>query len=215
MTDDAKTSLADEFKKYPRIVAPFQELRQTHGNNEWEAWPDWIDDFAVGKNAVRAAALLKPDDYDGVVRHLTTSVCVFRLTSKTGSAEEGRWLRVPSLAEAAVHGSQEEAPCNPEDAEDEQRLILFKTPHSEAGPIRTVSASELVDKNGDSLPSGSRPLWPGAFVVIGQTDAEASADQHRTVLIGMMPGVSSPQTRFSRSRKAGEILETNCCMNYS
>ena len=30
-------------------------------------------------------------------------------------------------------------------------------------------------------------MWHGAYVVIGQTDAESSADQHRTAL-GMMPG---------------------------
>jgi hypothetical protein len=189
--DQAKTRLAKEFDApHVRIVAPFQALRQTHGNNEWEADPDWMDDSAVGKNranVVRAAALLKSDD-DGVVRHLTTNVCVFRRTSKAGSAESGRWLRVATLAEAAAgNAPREETPCDPEEAEDEQRVILFQNDHRDAGAIQTVSASELIDKYGKPLSSGSRFVWHGAYVVIGQTDAESSADQHRTAL-GMMPG---------------------------
>ncbi len=189
VSDQAKTRLTNEFKNAPhvRVVAPFQSLRQTHGNNEWEAGRDWIDDLAVGEksaNVVRAAALLKADESDGVVRHLTRHVCVFRPMSKS----DGRWLHVPTLAEAAAGKEpQEETPCNPEEANDERLVILFKHDHHDAGVIRTVSASELLDKNGNSLSFGSRPVWDGAYVVIGQTDAEASADQHRTAL-GMIPG---------------------------
>ena len=188
VSDQAKTRLAKEFDApHVRIVAPFQVLRQTHGNNEWEAGPDWIDNSAVGERVVRAAALLKPDD-DGVVRHLTTGVCVFRRTSKSGSAEDGRWLRVPTLAEAAAgNAPREVTPCDPEEAEDEQRVILFQNEHRDAGAIQTVSASELIDKYGKPLSSGSRFVWDGAYVVVGQTDAESSADQHRTAL-RMMPG---------------------------
>ena len=54
--------LTNEFRRAsrPRCGA-FPVLRQTHGNNEWEAGRDWIDDSAVGeKGVVRAAALLKP-----------------------------------------------------------------------------------------------------------------------------------------------------------
>ena len=128
VSDQAKTRLTKEFDApHARVVAPFQALRQTHGNNEWEAGPDWIDNSAVGERVVRAAALLKPDD-DGVFRHLTTGVCVFRRTSKSGSAEDGRWLRVPTLAEAAAgNAPREETPCDPEEAEDEQSVILFQT----------------------------------------------------------------------------------------
>ena len=188
VSDQAKTRLTKEFDApHARVVAPFQALRQTHGNNEWEAGPDWIDNSAVGERVVRAAALLRPDD-DGVFRHLSTGACVFRRTSKSGSAEDGRWLRVPTLAEAAAGNEpREETSCNPQEAEDERSVILFKHDHHDAGAIRTVSASELLDKDGKSLSSGSRPVWDGAYVVIGQTDAESSADQHRTAL-GMMPG---------------------------
>ena len=207
----AKKRLAKEFETpHVRIVAPFQELRQTHGNNEWEADPDWIDDSAVGEksaNVVRAAALLKADESDGVVRHLTTSVCVFRGMSKAGSAEDGRWLRVPSLAEAAGNPSPEETPCDPEDAEDEQRVVLFQNEHSNAGAILAVSASELIDQNdGKPLPAKSNFVEHGAIVVIGQTDAESSADEHRTPL-GMMPGVLVTANEiFTVARVGGQKL---------
>jgi CHASE2 domain len=189
VSDGAKKRLAEEFAKTSaRIVAPLQELRLTHSGNEWGAEPDWIDASAVGNrgNVVRAAALLSSDERDGVVRHLTSGVCLFLKTSKGGSAGDGRWVHIPSLAEAAVDRPQEAAPCDPEEAEDEPPIILFQKENLDKGAIRTLSASELIDKNGNPV-TPLKPLPVGAFVVIGQTDAEASADLHRTPL-GVMPG---------------------------
>jgi CHASE2 domain len=192
--DKAKQRLARVFEtSRVRIVAPFQELRQTHGNSEWEAWPDWIDNSAAGKtreNLVRAAALLKPDESNGLIRHLSTSACVFRRTSQSDSAKDGRWLRVPTLAGAATEKSSPEGtPCDPEGAEDERRVILFQKEHHDAGAIVAISASELIDRNdGHLLSPDSNLVGRGAIVVIGQTDAESSADEHPTPL-GMMSGV--------------------------
>jgi hypothetical protein len=177
---DAKTRLAEEFTKTnARIVAPFQELRLTHGDNEWGVWPDWIDRRGVSGNVVRAAALLSSDTHDGLVRHLTSGVCV--------SIESGQSLRVPSLAEAAVEPPQRPVACEPETADDNPPLILFQKEDLGDSAIRTTSASELIDKDGKPLSSPKSWLLNGAFIVIGQTDAEASADQHQTPL-GAMPG---------------------------
>jgi hypothetical protein len=185
---NAKNNLVTELEKPgARVVAPLR-LRLNDEGDGWEAQKDWIDENGLGKkgsNVVRAAGLFAPDDYDWVVRHLTTGVCVY-------SSDKVRWLRVSSLAEAAVD-PHEAASCDPKAVDEERPVILFhyESPEEspEAGAVRTVFARELIDKDGKVSGPDSQ-LFPmkDAYVLIGQTGAETWTDQHRTPL-GMKPGV--------------------------
>jgi CHASE2 domain-containing sensor protein len=190
ISDSAKNDLVDALKKgHARVVAPLR-LRPGDGADGWEAERDWIDSRnlgASGQSFMRAAALLTPDDYDGVVRHLTMGACV-SFPAEATSSETIRWVRVSSLAEAAVH-PQEQTSCNPNDAEEERPVILYQYEKQNAGAIRTVPASKLIDKNAKSIASDSDLFqMKDAFVLIGQTGGEAWTDLHRTPL-GLKPGV--------------------------
>jgi hypothetical protein len=137
---------------------------------------------------VRAAALLSPDVRDGVVRHLTSGVCVLRHPSAAASGEKEKWLRVPSVAEAAVNGDNE-VRCDNREPEEEPRVILFQDGRAGSDTIRTMPARDLIDKDGKdiALPE-TRGHLNGAYVLIGQTHPDSWMDQHLTPL-GMMPGV--------------------------
>ena len=192
IADSAKDSLVAELKRQDvsaRVVVPMR-LRPSEGGGGWEHQPDWLDARGLGANAsklVRAAGLLTSDDYDGVVRHLTSGVCV-SFPSEAVSSEDIRYLRVPSLAEAVVD-PHEQTPCHPQTVEAESSVILFQDEKFATSTIRTISAKDLIDENGAPTVAPSK-LFPmkDAFVLIGQTGPEAWTDQHRTPL-GIMPGV--------------------------
>jgi CHASE2 domain-containing sensor protein len=175
----------------PRIVLPLQELRPTQGEAAWEAPLDWFDRAGVPRyphpDMVRGVSLLSPDEDDRVVRHLTTEICILRhLSAEMGGEikEVITWRWVPTLAQAATGNSDEEK-CDPGGQPREDRLMLFR----EANKFTTLSAHELIDKNGNIVASNSNlALLIDAHVLIGQTHTASWTDQHLTP-IGPMPGV--------------------------
>ena len=136
---------------------------------------------------MRAAALLTPDDYDGVVRHLTMGACV-SFPAEATSSETIRWVRVSSLAEAAVH-PQEQTSCNPNDAEEERPVILYQYEKQNAGAIRSVPASKLIDKNAKSIASEFGPFPDERRVRADWADRRRGVDGPARTPLGLKPGV--------------------------
>jgi len=182
----------------PLVVLPLQELRPTQGEAAWEALSDRFDREGVSKqpHIVRGLSLLSPDEDDRVVRHLTTEMCILRhLPAETGGKEKEliAWRWVPTLAAAAISNSDEET-CEPGQPQREaNHLMLFRpaaaTGATEAGKFTTLSAHEMIDKDGNIVASDSNlALLADAYVLIGQTHTATWTDQHLTP-IGPMSGV--------------------------
>jgi CHASE2 domain-containing sensor protein len=191
VAEEIQKALANELEQPgPRVVLPLHELRPTQGEAAWEATLDWFDRADVSRNphtdTVRGLSLLSPDEDDRVVRHLTTEMCILRhLPAETGGERKEviAWRWVPTLAEAAADNPDEEK-CDP-GQQREDRLMLLR----EANKFITLSAHEMIDKNGNIVASGSNlALLIDAHVLIGQTHTATWTDQHLTP-IGPMPGV--------------------------
>jgi CHASE2 domain-containing protein len=193
-----KALMAELKQPGPRVVLPLQELRPTQGEAAWEALSDRFDRDGVSKqpHIVRGLSLLSPDEDDRVVRHLTTKMCILRhLPAETGG--EGKeviaWRWVPTLAEAAANNPNEEK-CEPgQQKREEDRVMLFRATAAtgviEAGKFITLSAGEMIDKDGHIIASTRNlALLTEANVLIGQTHTATWTDQHLTP-IGPMSGV--------------------------
>jgi hypothetical protein len=196
VAEDIQKALVEELEQPgPRVVLPLQGIRPTEGEAAWEGPSDRFDRAGVSGKAhiVRGVSLLSRDEDDGVVRHLTTEICVLRHVPAEMGAEEKEviaWKWVPTLAEAAVHGPDEQK-CDPTQ-QRQDRLILFRTDAAAvpgANEFITLSAREMIDKDGSVVASDRNlALLMGAHVLIGQTQSATWTDRHLTP-VGPMPGV--------------------------